>query len=152
MKKKITYKHIGGLLIMINNKNINTKREARELKLEKINLSGEQLFFLIRSEIVSFYTLTLTDDNFKSKNEKKKFIDNIVKISLGEYDAIINKAIPDVFSNEIEYNVKIKISDYLGDFGDFKLKCEFNFSITKESKQKDNSNTDENSWLKNLGF
>lgn len=93
-----------------------TKKESRHLQLNEITMSKQELFYMVKDELLKFYTHKLTDLDSYSNPEKEQLLNIIQNVADGKYNQMINNKIPKGFSFKRGYNAKVIIEDNLEDY------------------------------------
>lgn len=99
-----------------------TKKESRHLQLNGITMSKKLLIYVVKDELLKFYTHRLTDFNSYSKKETEKLISLLQNLANGEYNKVISDKIPNEFPLDSSYNAKVVIEDDLEGYGNLELK------------------------------
>ncbi|MFS0596664.1 hypothetical protein AB1L16_07955 [Peribacillus frigoritolerans] len=99
-----------------------TKKESRHLQLNGITMSKQLLTYVVKDELLNFYTHRLTDFDSYSNLEKEKLLNLIQDFSNGNFDRIINEKISNKFPFDCDYNAKVIIEDDLEGCGNVDIK------------------------------
>ncbi|MBT2727486.1 hypothetical protein J7E63_11125 [Bacillus sp. ISL-75] len=125
-----------------------TKKESRHLQFNEITMSKQQFIYMVKDELLKFYTNKLTDFDSYSNSEKEKLINLLQSLAYGKYNKIISDKIPNDFPFDQAYNAKIVITDDLEGCGNLELKI--SFSPSMEVLDWIQNLEDDNSWLEEL--
>ncbi|UAL54465.1 hypothetical protein [Metabacillus dongyingensis] len=109
-----------------------TPKELRYSQLKEISMSKQLLTYVVKIELVKFYTHKLTDFESYSNAEIQKLLNLLQDIAYGRYNNLINDGIPNDFPYDECYDAKIVIEDDIEGCGNLKLKVNLTPSWMKK--------------------